>query len=179
MVHWCWTRSCTVVAVSLCHVFRESAEHDSGGHVTACLYHSEGVWTRVFTASLSQSFTVWLCGTIGPFMPQCLCKSSVMWWRSCQRCLVLMVLVFLCAVSVFSWRLLLTVELSAAGDYYGFMILTEQCVSIALNPRVYFSFMHNLWYTYRVRLYMYIYMYILYVHLTSVFFFIAVISWSR
>ncbi len=46
---------------------------------------------------------------------------------------------------------LLTVELSAARDYYCLMLfLTEQCVSVALNPRVYFSFMHTLWYTYRV-----------------------------
>lgn len=53
--------------------------------------------------------------------------------------------------SVFSLHLLLTVEISAAGDYYCFMLfLTEQCVSVALNPRVYFSFRYTLWYTYRV-----------------------------
>lgn len=140
---------------SHCHVFRTSSEHDNNTlalvstpiidsrvPVTTCLYHSEGVSLILRLLVFSQlllTFSVWVCNTNGPFMPQFLYKSSVMWCRSCQRCLVLMMffLSFFCAFLAYPCRLLLTVELSASQDHYGFMLfLTEWCVfRVALSPK--------------------------------------------
>lgn len=160
MVHWCWTRSCTVVSVS-CHVFRASAEHDhntlahvsteitdSRGPVTACLYHSKGVWTRVF------SWLHFLNHSQFGFATQlglsCLSVFTNLLW--CDADLVNAALFWWCSFFFVLFRSFVDCWIICClRDYYCLMLfLTEQCVSVALNPRVYFSCMHTLWYTYRV-----------------------------